>query len=478
MVLNDTPAKIAEIVRRFRLYSNQPDEMITFRSLARMKPGRLDLDPRLYQYGGCWIYPIGGLLKLGSMIGLITLKTDLAFYLDHPEQFAQFYLVARGYSAIWGLLGVPVVYALGREWTGSFFVGAASAAVYAAMPVVIDLAHEAKPHLAGTVLTLTSIWAAMRYVRTGQSRWWLLAGITAGAAMGMVLTGYVAFAVLPGMALLRPMSWAARFRVALLAGLSGAGIFVLSNPYLPYNYLLHREVLRSNVGNYGTFYRPEISISAIIAAVRFLIQGMSPLPMVVGVIGVMTFVVFTLRSRMVDRTRYGLLLAAPATLLLIQFVLLADAKADEYARFAVTLDVLLGLTAAAMVNRLAVKPGEKISLAVLLVVATLFFGSRYDINFIADNRPDSTRRTTAETLERLKNRNETLALWAEPAPYCMPPVDLFAWRIVLLPRGADASWLHRGFVGVRAVDESPHQTVSSPISWANKSFAIIRSSGS
>ncbi len=52
IVLNDTDVKRAEIVRRFRLYSEQPDEMITFRALSRMKPSHLDFDPRFYQYGG------------------------------------------------------------------------------------------------------------------------------------------------------------------------------------------------------------------------------------------------------------------------------------------------------------------------------------------------------------------------------------------------------------------------------------------
>src|SRR5206468_8460704 len=87
IIVNETDAQRAEIVRRFRLYSCQPDEMITFRSLSRMKPGRGDLDPRFFQYGGLWVYAVGGLLKVASMLGLVTLRPDLAYYLDHPEQF-------------------------------------------------------------------------------------------------------------------------------------------------------------------------------------------------------------------------------------------------------------------------------------------------------------------------------------------------------------------------------------------------------
>src|SRR4051794_24058486 len=38
IVLNATDAQRAEIVRRYRLFSYQPDEMITFRALAQMRP--------------------------------------------------------------------------------------------------------------------------------------------------------------------------------------------------------------------------------------------------------------------------------------------------------------------------------------------------------------------------------------------------------------------------------------------------------
>src|SRR5690349_5350091 len=70
VVLNATDAQRAEIVRRYRLFTYQPDEMITFRALGQMRPAERQLDPRLYQYGGLWIYPVGGLLKVASLLKL------------------------------------------------------------------------------------------------------------------------------------------------------------------------------------------------------------------------------------------------------------------------------------------------------------------------------------------------------------------------------------------------------------------------
>src|SRR5688500_10792643 len=105
VVLNETHEQRAEIIRRYRLFSNQPDETITFRALSQMQPGALKLDPKLYQYGGLWIYPVGAMLKAASIARLIDLRGDLAFYLDNPEQFGRFYVVARLYTAAWGLVG-------------------------------------------------------------------------------------------------------------------------------------------------------------------------------------------------------------------------------------------------------------------------------------------------------------------------------------------------------------------------------------
>src|SRR5437870_2106077 len=75
-------------------------------------------DPKLYQYGGLWIYPVGGLLKLCNAIGWITLTPDRTFYISQPEQFAPFYVVARAYSAGWGLVAVWAVFTIVRRLTG------------------------------------------------------------------------------------------------------------------------------------------------------------------------------------------------------------------------------------------------------------------------------------------------------------------------------------------------------------------------
>ena len=491
--LNDTDAKRAEIVRRYRLYSAQPDEMITFRSLSGMKPGKLRLDPKLYQYGGLWIYPVGALLKIGAMLQLVTLRTDLAFYLNHPDQFATFYLVARGYSAVWGLIGVVVVYLLGKQWSGKLIVATTGAALFAAMPITIDLAHEAKPHLAGTVLILLTIYFAMRYVRDGARQWWVLAGVCAGAAMGMVLTGYISGLVLLTMVSVRRSPFMARVKVCVGSGLLALATFGVTNPYLLINLLFHRELLHSNVGNYGTFYKPGFSLAGLSITLRGILDGMALPAIVAGTIAVATLWCFDPRlqrgaSPAPSAARVlGYLMLAPAVCELMQMLLLGQGKTAEYARFGLLLNATLALSAAALIGHLPLRPRQKWLTAAFVVAGTLFYGVRYDINFVLDSQPHSTRQTAAKTLATCNLQYDRLAVWAEPAPYCLPPVDLFRWHILLLPRGTEVATIPPGMVAVRPVDYPGESKPSaqrfgpieqmplaeSPISWANKPFEVL-----
>ena len=137
--------------------------MITMRSLAGMHPRSLKLDPRLYQYGGLFIYPVGALIGACGAVGLIDVRGDVAYYLDHPDAFGRFYVAARGYAAAWGLVGVLVVFAIARR-LGGVRAGYWAALLFTLMPVVVCMAHEGKPHLPGAVLMLMAVWFAMRCI--------------------------------------------------------------------------------------------------------------------------------------------------------------------------------------------------------------------------------------------------------------------------------------------------------------------------
>src|SRR5207245_1431384 len=108
-------------------------------------------------------------------------------------------------------------------------------------------------------------------------------------------------------------------------------------------------------------------------------------------------------------------------------------KPAEYARFALTLDAVLAIAVAAAIGTIR-RADVARAAAVVLVASTAYAGFWYVRNFVAGASDRSTRHATAEALATFQRPDRVLAVWAEPAPYCLPPVDLFDWRIVLLPR--------------------------------------------
>jgi hypothetical protein len=184
----------AEILRRYRLFSRQPDEMIIFRALQRMHPRELDFDPRLYQYGGGYIYLVGAALGAAAVTHLIHLTSNLGFYLEHPDAFGRFFIVARCISLLFGALALAAVYQLARR-AGGRAAGWIALVSVAGCPVFITAVLEAKPHLPSAAMILWATLSALRYRGRGRWRDALHLGWQAGYAFGLVLTGLAAAAL-------------------------------------------------------------------------------------------------------------------------------------------------------------------------------------------------------------------------------------------------------------------------------------------
>lgn len=520
--INPTDTDRARIVRRYRLMSYQPDEFATFAALSQMKPGRAELDPRMYKYGGLWVYPLGGLLKLASAAGWVRLIPDSAYYLDHPEAFGRFYIVARLYSAMWGLWGAVAVFLLVRRICRSTTAATCAALCFMLMPVVVTAAHEAKPHLAGTALTLWAVLAGAKYVESGSRRMAVATAILCGAAIGMDPSALLAQLVLPVMLVLRNFPHAgcralASPRIAELAGGFGAlrsairlsssksravsgvlnlslfrdmvGLLVLAllvycitNPYVPINLVRNRALLRSEFSNSSDFYHA--SLSGFPRAILLMALGTSFLLALAGIFGAIGLGIRAAKVRSTSpqeqrRRAAGLLLAAAMMPVGIVFVVFAAGQPADYARFALPFDVFLAIEAVVAVETFVRSRRWHCASYGLLIATTAFIGVRYVIGFERDCRLQTSRTVAAARLEKLlSDGDNVLATREEPAPWSLPPVDVFRWKIVLPPRSWPADQPFDGAaVTVGPEDTSRHRSLrnlllTTPISWANKPFRI------
>lgn len=508
VLLNGTDAQRAEIVRRYRLYSHQPDEMNTFMALAQMHPGQLDLDPRMYKYGGLWVYPVGAIIKIAGNRGLIDVRSDIKFYLDHPEEFGKFYIAARLYSVAWGVLGAYVVWRLCRRLLSHLglrrtplknpeqfyrWMAVVGALMFIFMPVVVNMAHEAKPHLAGAVLGMIACGCAMRYVTKPNLKDAVLTGLFCGLSMGMVLTGGLSFILLPAMFVLSSRSrrdkqvdavvrdkgvkhlrrweassgqwqedgrsdlehlqdylekniyipyrpWTARIGHMLIGLMLAGVIYCLTNPYVPINYFRDKSLLLGNLQNSAAFYTVMDSVDPFDKAVMAFLLGTGMITGVLGLLGL--YIPFiNLLSRWQSRrqtpeptlgqlVRVNFLLAILCITGLFPFALFAGGQTTEYARLAALPFAMMAVLACMILARIRFGGLRKV-LCVLTVALLGIITASYEWSYIADRPLHNSRIEAADQLAQLDG--QVVGVWVEPAPFSMPPMDLFKRYIYLLP---------------------------------------------
>jgi 4-amino-4-deoxy-L-arabinose transferase-like glycosyltransferase len=418
------------------------------------------------------------------VLGLVRLTPDPAYYLDHPEAFGRFYIVARLCSAMWGMLGIVAVFLLVRRICGSSTAAFCAALCFMLMPVVVTAAHEAKPHLAGTTLMLWAVFAGAKYAESGRRATGVFAAALCGAAVAMVPSALLALVVIPVMELFRPVRSARRLAALLvLAGI----VYCATNPYVPLNLIRDRAVLRSNFGNSSDFYHA--SATGFPRAMLLTGLGMSFVLAVVGGIGAVALAIRAGRTPLTDpaevrRRTTGMLLAAATLPVGLAFVLFASGQPADYARFALPFDAFLAIEAIVAVETFVRHPRWRAACLTTLVLTTAFMGVEYVAGFARDSGSRTSRTIVAAKLAgMLRDGGSVLASREEPAPWSLPPVDLFRWQIVLPPRSWPQDQPFAGaVVNVAPEDFSEGSLLkrlffSTPISWADKPFRIQLASG-
>lgn len=205
------------------LQTLQVDEASALGPLARMRPEGLDLNPHFFHWGTLHTYLSGAVLGAAHILGLVTLTRDPLFYLKHPDQMANLYLMGRLLSVLLGLGTLAVTYRL-AALRGGRLAGFIAGSVLATSPLFSLYSRFYTPDLCVTFLFALSVLLAARSVGRGGRGAWLAAGV-AGLAASVKYNGALAFvAVVPA---LLPFT----ARRAARAGAAFVGAFLLGTPY-------------------------------------------------------------------------------------------------------------------------------------------------------------------------------------------------------------------------------------------------------
>ena len=499
VVLNEGDERIAEIYSRYLLFSGQPDEMITFRAMREMDPANLKLDPKMYQYGGMFIYPLGGLIKLAALTGWAEIAA-VGEFLNEPAQFSKFYLIGRAYVVAWGLLGVWIVYALGRR-LGDWRSGATAALLFGLMPVIVALSHESKPHLPGAVLMLWAVLWALKYVETGLVRHRVMLALSCGLALGMVLSSLWIFILVPLAEFLNRASTSKRLARTFASGGIGLLAYCVTNPYVLINLVFNRAILQSNLANSTAMYRWGDLQAGFTNAGSLLVEGSS----IFVILGALVM----LPALWGWDWRRTLLLAVPAVVFFVQFAGLAAGKPGEYGRFTIFPNAVLCILLSAGLFRFLAGKWYQATLYSLAAATALawptlaYLENLHHAGTDSDSRYQLARNLARDptgdgSAEAVQSRADAHAIGVlrEPAPYGFPPIDFASIPVVHLPKViADwpqdrTGWPERLIVPLNGVEGVDIESIlqdgyyslpqgrtlpkdRTPITWANKPLVLL-----
>jgi hypothetical protein len=113
----------------------------------------------------------------------------------------------------------------------------------------------------------------------------------------------------------------------------------------------------------------------------------------------------------------------------------------------------------------------------LITVRLTVIGASYAWHFIRDSGDRPTRLIVADRLAHLADKGATtVAVSAEPAPYALPPMDLWQWQIWLDPTSSRRDY----DVTIAAVDHHSTDRANwirprlfpTPITWAAKPWDV------
>jgi hypothetical protein len=476
----------AAILLRYRLFSRQPDEMITFMALQRMNPRALDFDPRLYQYGGGYIYLVGAALGLSSLLELSTLSSDASMYLSQPELFARFYIVARVVTLIFGALALIAVIKLARR-AGGRSAGWIAFFLVAACPVFITGVLEAKPHIPSVCLLLWATLSALDYQATGRLRSALQLGWQTGYACGLVLTGLAGVALWPLM-LLTKKPWGGRTlrHLALASGIAFA-VYAATNPCLVYNLCFRRAALAGNLGNSLAMYSLGRIPEGLARVGQLLLESCGPAVLAGGLIALI--------GLCFRWPRQTLLAIVPGLATVVLCVAIGAGKPAEFARFLLLPAVLLAVGLATLTVMLARHRLGWGILAMIVALAVMRTPAYLHSFYVDAHFQNESRHRAARYIRDQAPPTDAIGVVQVPAPYATPPLEFARRTIRLLPSNeiprdeydrlprwlvltADdaTAWRNAWWLGhyelVQSFAAQPLQL--SRITWANKPVFVLR----
>jgi len=408
--------------------SYHPDEYQVFKSLSNMRPGKLDFDPKNYIYPSLHTYLVGAAIGACGLLGVVKLERDLGYYFDHPDEMGRMYIVGRALSLLAALGALALVWRVGGP-----VVGLLALALFAVMPALAVHSHHLTRDTLGALAAVALFACCRNIARSGQARWFDLAGAAAGLCVGCQYFAVVLWALVPlaGVLWLRreggPKGPVVSGVVASLVVM--AAVFAVTSPY----HLLRADRFLADVGS-ETTHMGGGGLVARALSLGWAVHLPRMLPALVGwaVVPVVALgVVWALARREDDD---WLLLAWVAV-----WAVVVGLDGRAYSRYYVPILPALALLGARglwatwrLSERLVPWPPARTAAATALVGAVLCFAGMNSAAWCELYATENVRTIAGEWIAANVPAGASIGVTKWPWQYEMPPIDPVKYRLVVL----------------------------------------------
>jgi len=246
------PKEIMNSCRSYLLRSYGADEQAALVSLSKMDPKKLDFNPRLFGYGGMYLYPLGLAVELSSLLGINKVTSDSGFYLLNPEKMGRLFILGRIYGAFFAVMAVLVFYFICLKVYKDQNLSFILTLLFGICPAFVAWSHYLKPYSSGLFWVVLAIWSGWKFKEKENIRWLLLSGLFAGLSFSSLLSyGYVLFFVIL-LVIFSRINSLLKVKYVIYTGIVFFITYFLCNPYV----LINWSNFCDEIVRIGTYWQP------------------------------------------------------------------------------------------------------------------------------------------------------------------------------------------------------------------------------
>jgi hypothetical protein len=427
---------------RFKLYSVEADEVDNIIALARIKPAQGQFDPKFYQYGGAFLYPLGAWYFVLSKLGLVHVA-PLDQLLANPQAMDQVWIAGRAFVVTAFAASAFLLFLMLIE-VASAPIALAALTIYLFCPASIMFSEVIKPHWYALLWINCALLIVVRaFVR---SRLSLSSELLLAAALGLAVGSVVTNALMSVLIWCALIVLTARGKANLIAlvrvpAIAGV-VFFLTNPY----YFLNWQAAQAERATAGNWFSPSLDPAALLMFVtNSLFSGYG-----IVLTGLMLVAMAWHLLRGPNGTRL-LVLAIALPIVLIAILTTSIATWSVNFRY-----IPYVLPATLLLVALAKWRHQGIVLG-LCAVATLAQAAPLKLAYFDENNDiNSTRLSAAAWIDQNIPKSDAVCVGTETlVPYDVPPFRFDRYKI----NSPDCRWLVQIEREPRAVQLKPQYDI-------------------